>query len=260
MYYSSYLQIARDHAVGFILDTPTWRANTDWGARLGYDAAALQEVNADAAGFVARLREQWEETGLVCVLNGVIGPHGDAYKDGNLEEGAAQKYHAPQVETFAATEVDMVSAVTMNKVGEAIGIGRAAKAAGLPCVISFTVETDGRLIDGTTLREAVERTEQALDGSPICYMVNCAHPLHFEGAMGRGSPWTDRIQGIRANASSKSHSELDDSASLDIGDPADLADRYRVLSLDFPALKVFGGCCGTDHRHIQAIAAAVLSS
>lgn len=253
LYYDVYLAIARARGVGFILDTPTWRANADWDARLGYDLPRLRSVNADAVRFVERLRGRWETPQTPCMLNGVIGPRGDGYKDGNMEARAAQDYHAFQADIFAETQADMISAITMNNTGEAIGIARAAGAAGMPCVISFTVETDGRLVDGTTLREAVERTDEATGGSPVYYMVNCAHPTHFADALQRGEAWMKRVQGVRANASTKSHAELDESPTLDIGDPADLARRYGRLKRDYPAMRVLGGCCGTDHRHLQAI-------
>jgi len=126
----------------------------------------------------------------------------------------------------------------------------------MPCVVSFTVETDGRLVDGTTLRAAIEATEEATGASPAYYMVNCAHPTHFEQALARDEDWVKRIHGVRANASAKSHAELDESDALDIGDMADLSRRYRGLTRDFPSMRILGGCCGTDHRHLAAICEA----
>jgi S-methylmethionine-dependent homocysteine/selenocysteine methylase len=192
------------------------------------------------------------------VINGVLGPRGDGYKAGSMDGSEAEAYHSPQMAVFANSAADMVSAVTMNTVGEALGIARAAKAHAMPCVISFTVETDGRLVDGTTLREAIETVDERTGGYPTYFMINCAHPTHFRGVLEAGESWTGRIQGIRANASAKSHQELDDSTELDIGDIADLGRQYRFLTRTYPAMRVLGGCCGTDHRHIAAICEACL--
>lgn len=252
-YFDAYLGLARARGLGFILDTPTWRANPDWAPQLGYDDGALMAVNRRAVAFAMGLRERWERPGQPIVINGAIGPRGDGYKAGRMEPGEAEAYHAPQVEAFAEAGADMVTAFTMNNPGEAIGIARAAKAAAMPCVISFTVETDGRLAGGASLREAIERTDAASGAAPVYYMVNCAHPTHFADALVHGEAWVRRLGGIRANASTRSHAELDESTALDIGDPDDLAARYRTLRRHHPGLRILGGCCGTDHRHLQAI-------
>jgi S-methylmethionine-dependent homocysteine/selenocysteine methylase len=257
-YYESFLSIARDRGVGFILDSATWRANPDWGARIGYDAAALARVNHAAIDLVAALRRKWQTAATPCVLNGVLGPRGDGYKAGRMEASEAEDYHAAQVACFAAGEADMVSAITMNTISEAVGIARAAKAAAMPCAIAFTVETDGRLATGETLQRAIEETDAATGGAPAYYMVNCAHPSHFDHAIAGGEAWAMHLRGVRANASAKSHAELDESPTLDIGDPDDLGRRYRMLRRSLPGLSIYGGCCGTDHRHIAAICEAVL--
>ena len=255
-YYEQYLPIARNRGVGFVLDTATWRANPDWGMLAGYGAERLKAVNKAAVDLVAGLRETWETPAAPIVLNGAIGPRGDGYKAGRMDALEAEDYHAFQVNTFAGTQADMVSAITMNTVNEAVGIARAARSAGMPCVVSFTVETDGKLVDGTTLRTAIEATEEATSGSPVYYMVNCAHPTHFEQALERGEAWVTRIHGVRANASAKSHAELDESETLDAGDLDDLSRRYAALTRSFPAMRILGGCCGTDHRHLAAICQA----
>jgi homocysteine S-methyltransferase len=257
-YYEAYLAIAVKRGVGFVLDTPTWRASKDWGPRLGYDNPGLRRINDESVGFVETLRKRWEKSGTPCVLNGVIGPRGDGYKRGEMDATAAEDYHSFQAEVFAATNADMISAITMNTTGEAIGIARAAKAVAMPCVVSFTVETDGKLVSGASLREAVERTEEATGGSPAYYMVNCAHPTHFANALERSEVWASRIGGIRANASTKSHTELDEATELDIGDVGDFGRRYGELKRDYPTIRVLGGCCGTDHRHIEAVCEACL--
>lgn len=254
-YYIRYLDIARRYGAGFILDTPTWRANADWGARLGYGPEALAAINKDAVAFLAELRDRFETPATPCVVSTVIGPRGDGYKAGMMTAAEAEDYHAAQIASVVDTEADMISAYTLTNVDEAIGIARAAKAHAMPCSISFTVETDGRLVTGRTLRDAVETVDAATNGSVAYFMVNCAHPTHFYGSL-EGGAWRDRILGVRANASTKSHAELDQSETLDSGDPQDLGRRYRALRETLPSMRVMGGCCGTDHRHLAAICEA----
>jgi S-methylmethionine-dependent homocysteine/selenocysteine methylase len=258
-FFEPYLELAKSYRVGMILDTPTWRANTDWGAKLGYDAEALAEVNRTAVRFLDALRRRHAQAGLPLVLNGVIGPRGDGYTAGaamTAEQGAA--YHRPQIEVFQDSEADMVSALTLTFVEEAIGIAMAARAVKMPVAISFTLGTDGRLPSGQTLGSAIDETDAATGSYPAYYMINCAHPLHFEPVLDDGARWLERIRGIRANASTKSHGELDAASDLDIGDPHDLGRRYAALRGRLPNLNVLGGCCGTDHRHIAAICEACL--
>lgn len=257
-YYRRYLDLARRHGTGFVLDSATWRANRDWGGKLGYSSASLKAANEAAMALVVALRKDYQRPNLPVVLSGSIGPRGDGYKAGAMSAAEAEDYHSEQISAFAGTEADMVSAFTLTNIDEAIGIIRAAKAHGMPSAISFTVETDGRLVTGKSIQEAIETADAATDGAPAYYMINCAHPLHFEAALDPGSAWAKRIGGIRANASTMSHQELDGSETLDAGDPADLGRRYRLLLSAMPQLKVLGGCCGTDHRHVAAICEACL--
>jgi homocysteine S-methyltransferase len=257
-YYERYLSIARQHGTGFVLDSATWRANPDWVEKLGYEPEALKALNVSAIDLLVELRDKWEAPNAPIVINGAIGPRGDAYKPGALGAEEAQRYHDVQISAFAESEADMVSGYTLNSIEEAVGIARAAEAHGMPCMVSFTVETDGRLIDGRTLREAIESVDRETDASPISYMINCAHPAHFDSVLAEGGPWLKRIHGLRANASTKSHAELDESTTLDAGDPADLGRRYARLRQSLPSLRILGGCCGTDHRHVAAICAACL--
>ncbi|MEA2241266.1 MAG: hypothetical protein QOD24_822 [Solirubrobacteraceae bacterium] len=253
-YFAGYLGIARDRGAGLVLDTPTWRANRDWGEQLGYDAARLADVNRRAVSLAAELRDESRLDAPV-VINGAVGPRGDGYVPGDLMSGAeAEDYHREQIATFAATEADMVSAVTLNYAEEAIGVARAAAAHGLPAVISFTVETDGRLATGQPLGEAIVQVDEATGGAPAYYMVNCAHPSHFASVL--DGSWTGRIAGVRANASRLSHAELDEAEGLDAGDPQALAAGYALLRDRLPSLTVVGGCCGTDQRHVDAVCAA----
>ncbi|GJD54038.1 hypothetical protein OPKNFCMD_6818 [Methylobacterium crusticola] len=258
-YFAPYLAEAKRRGVGFILDTPTWRANPDWAEKLGLGLDDLLEANHRAVTFAAELRDKAGVPSISIVLNGVIGPRGDGYVVGSaMTADEAARYHRPQIEALRDGGADMVSAITMTYAEEAVGIARAARACGMSVALSFTVETDGRLPSGQDLKAAIEETDAATGNTPAYYMINCAHPDHFRGALASGEPWLNRILGIRANASRKSHAELDVSTELDIGDPAELGRQYRDLRSHLPNLRVFGGCCGTDHRHIAAICEACL--
>jgi len=257
-YFRAYAGIAARHGAGMILESATWRASADWGERLGYSARDLAEVNRQAVAMLERIRDELKATGTPAVISGCVGPRGDGYRPDRLMSiSQARRYHRAQIETFAGTAADMVSAITMNYAQEAIGIAQAAEEAEMPVAISFTVETDGRLPTGQPLADAIEEVEAATREYPSYYMLNCAHPEHFQEVLPRGASWTARIRGLRANASRKSHAELNDSTELDIGSPAQLGIQYAELKRDLlPALNVVGGCCGTDHRHVEHIAAA----
>ena len=251
-YFEPYLAIARERGVGILLDAPTWRANPDWGEKLGYSRERLEQANRDAVAFMDELRDQAD-----VLVSGCVGPRGDGYVPGELMSAdEAESYHSWQVDVFAGTSVELVSALTMTYAEEALGIARAADAAGLPCAVSFTVETDGRLPCGQPLGEAVEQVDEGTDGAPAYFMINCAHPTHFAHVLEQDGAWKERIHGLRANASKMSHAELDEAEELDPGDPEELAADYVGLRSRLPNLNVVGGCCGTDHRHIDAISKA----
>jgi S-methylmethionine-dependent homocysteine/selenocysteine methylase len=256
-YFSRYIYVAREHGAGFVLDTATWRSNPDWGALLGDDAEALDRINRDAVAFAQEIRDAHGDSAGPILVNGVLGPRGDGYvADQLMTADEAERYHSPQVRSFVAAGADMVSAITMTYAEEAIGIARAAAAAGIPVAISFTVETDGRLPSGQPLGEAIEQVDAATGGSVDYYMVNCAHPTHFEDVVDDDGEWRDRIAGLRANASKMSHEELDAAEELDDGDPAELGADYAALRSRLRNVTVLGGCCGTDERHIAAVADA----
>ena len=255
-YFEPYLEAARRHRAGFVLEAPTWRANPDWAARLGYGAPALDAANRRAIDLMVELREAHAADRPI-VISGNLGPRGDGYRvEDRMTAAQARAYHAAQIDTFAGTEADMVAAFTMTYTEEAVGILHAAREAGLPAVVSFTLETDGRLPSGEALGDAIRRTDADTDGYAAYYMINCAHPTHFAGVLAQEVGWRERIRGVRANASKRSHAELDASTDLDAGDVAVLAQEHRALKKLLPNLNVLGGCCGTDHSHVQAIAAA----
>ena len=256
-YFSRYLAVAREHGAGFVLDTATWRSNPDWGALLGDDAEALDRVNREAVAFAQELRGELGDGAGPVLVNGVVGPRGDGYAVGSVMSAEeAERYHSAQVGSFAAAGADMVSAITMTYVAEATGIARACAAAGIPVAISFTVETDGRLPSGQALGEAIADVDSETRFAVAYYMVNCAHPSHFEHVLAGGGAWLGRIAGLRANASALSHAELDEAEELDEGDPAALGAGYVALRTHLRNVNVLGGCCGTDERHIAAVAAA----
>jgi S-methylmethionine-dependent homocysteine/selenocysteine methylase len=253
-YYNAYVRIAWQFGAGMILESATWRASAAWGRRLGYTGSQLADANREAIRLLEEIRREHRE--LSMVISGCVGPRGDGYNPTHeMSTDEAQGYHREQISVFSDTAADMVSAITMNYVEEAIGIARAAEELHMPVAISFTVETDGRLPTGQPLQEAIEQVEGATAMYPVYYMLNCAHPEHFEKVLEK--PWARRIRGLRANASRKSHAELNESAELDIGNPAELAEHYSALKRTaLPSLNIVGGCCGTDHRHVQRIAAA----
>lgn len=256
-YYRRYATIAVAHRLGFVLEAPTWRANPDWGEKLGYSPSRLDRANRESIDLMREVRDALEVRHSPMVISGCIGPRGDGYRPDRLMSAAeAERYHAPQIEVFRAAGADLVTAITMNYVEEAIGIAQAAATRGVPVAISFTVETDGRLATGQALKDVINAVDQATGNAPAYYMINCAHPTHFEPALGEGEAWVSRIGGIRANASRRSHAELDAATELDEGDPADLGERYATLRRRYSQLNVVGGCCGTDHRHVAAICLA----
>ena len=256
-YFRRYAEIAKLFATGLVLESATWRANADWGARLGYTPEMLADANRRAIHLLEEIRDEYETERTRVVISGCLGPRGDGYvPDRAMSEQEAEAYHRTQVEILAASSADMVCAITMNYVEEAIGIARAAERADMPAAISFTVETDGNLPTGQTLKAALEQVDEATSGYPCYYMINCAHPTHFDHVLAEDGLWLDRIAGLRANASRKSHLELNESPELDVGNPVELGGQYARLKQRLSRLNVMGGCCGTDHRHVEQIAEA----
>jgi S-methylmethionine-dependent homocysteine/selenocysteine methylase len=259
-YFDSYLGTARRLGIGFVLEACTWRANPSWGARLGYSLDDLAEANRRSVAFVEAIRACEEQPGRPFVISAPVGPEGDAYDpERRMTAAEAEEFHSWQASVLADTATDFIAGFTLTYVEEAIGIVRAATRAGMPAVISFTVETDGRLPSGQSLAEAIEEVDAATGQAAAYFMINCAHPTHFLPRLNEPGPW-HRVYGIRANASAKSHHELDESEVLDDGDPDDFAREYLAIGERLPNLTVLGGCCGTDHRHIERVADAWFSS
>ena len=259
-YFRTYGELAKKLNVGLILETATWRANPDWGEKLGYGTEDLAEVNSRAVRLLQEIRSEYETDGMPIVISGCIGPRGDGYiPDTAMSAIEAEAYHQIQIATFANTAADLVTAMTINYADEAVGIVRAAKHANMPIVISFTVETDGNLPTGQPLGDAIKQVDDATSRYPAYFMINCAHPSHFASVLHGNEPWAARIRGLRANASKMSHAELNEAPELDAGNPIELGQEYAALrKQQLKHLNVMGGCCGTDHRHIEQIALACL--
>lgn len=253
-YFGRFLEMAGMADTGFVLDTITWRGGIHWGSQINRSPAQMIELNEAAANFAREIAGKWEAFVSPVIVNGVVGPAGDGYAPGQaLDPVQAQSIHARQIEVLSRAGAEMISAITMTHVGEAVGIARAASAEDLPVVVSFTVETDGRLPSGETIGEAIGATDEATGSAPIYYMINCAHPDHFREALDNGAQWVDRIGGVRANASRLSHAELDAAETLDDGDPVEFGQLHVELADLLPNLRVVGGCCGTDHRHVGCV-------
>ncbi len=259
-YYRSYAQLAIRYRAGFVFESTGWRGNPDWAEKLGYSPTELDAANRDGIQLMHEIRAVHETTQSPMIISGAIGPRGDGYRIGaTMSPEQAARYHEPQLRTYREAGADLVSAFTMTYVEEALGIANAAAALDVPVVISFTLETDGRLPSGQPLREAIKSLDARAAQAPAYYMINCAHPSHFIAEMEAGAGWLERIVGLRANASCRSHAELDESPDLDAGNPNELGRQYLELREILPSLNVFGGCCGTDLRHVEAICESCLS-
>jgi homocysteine S-methyltransferase len=258
-YIRPYLDLARRLGTGFEFVTASWRASPDWAAKFGLTQEELDDLNRKSVERARALQADYSD--VPSVISGCIGPRGDGYDPGNIMTAAeAQDYHRRQISTLAGAGADLIAALTMTNVPEAVGIATAATAIDIPVVISFTVETDGRLPTGDSLRAAIEAVDEATGSYPAYYMINCAHPTHFTSVLSTGEAWTKRIGGIRANASRCSHAELDAMTELDSGNPDELGRMYRAILDDFPGVRVIGGCCGTDLRHVTAIAESCVAN
>ena len=256
-YYQRYCDLALEYGLGFVLESATWRASSDWGEKLGYSEEALVRANHRSIELLHKLRERNQSSEMPMIISGNLGPRGDGYvPDQFMSPDEAAGYHLPQIRSLVDAGVDLITALTLTTTGETIGMAQAAQSADIPIVISFTVETDGHLPNGQSLRSAIDAVDEATNNAPAYYMINCAHPTHFEHVLSGNGSWLGRIRGIRANASCKSHAELDESDTLDDGNPEELGRQYRALRNLLPNLTVVGGCCGTDHRHVEAIARA----
>lgn len=253
-YLKDQIALGKETHSGVILESPTWVANRDRGATIGYEFRELEQLNQDAIAMMAVVRSESDHAPIIISAN--IGPRDDAYApEAQMNADEAESYHAEQISVLADTDVDVISGYTLAYPSEAIGITRAARRFELPVVISFTVETDGRLPTGASLGDTVSEVDAATGRYAAYYMINCAHPEHFSGVL-EDAPWMQRVGGIIANASRCSHAELDEADELDDGNPTELGVQLSEIRRRFPQIRVLGGCCGTDMRHMSQIVGA----
>ena len=251
-YFLIYIHLARKYNVGLILESPTWRASLDWFRKQGYADEDIVDINRKSIELLSDLRDQYETEQKPILIEGCLGPRGDGYNPSIIMSAdEAQAYHAAQIEAFSQTNADLITALTISYPEEAIGVVRAAKAVQMPIAISFTVENDGKLPTGQTLKEAIELVDRETENSPMYYMVNCIRPGYLQTIFETQESWIKRIHGIKGNASKKSHAELDESQELDAGDPFDFAQSNQIYFNKYKHINIFGGCCGTDSRHIE---------
>lgn len=253
-YYRRAADTALGSGLGFSLDTATWRSSPDWAAKLGYEGAEFERINRAAIDLAVEVRDASPPDAPI-VLCGVLGPRGDGYQPGErMSPAEAREYHRPQLAIFADSPLDYAAALTISYPEEAEGLALASADVGIPLALMFTVEVGGRLPSGDTLGEAIDRVDASSGGTVAYFGVNCAHPTHLPRELFGGASWTRRIRTYRANASRRSHAELDEAETLDAGDPAELAQQFAELRAALPQLCVVGGCCGTDDRHLRSIA------
>ncbi|ASJ74670.1 homocysteine S-methyltransferase family protein [Granulosicoccus antarcticus] len=251
-YYSSLIELAQQFNVGVIIDSATWIANRDRGAQIGQSRQSLERLNVEAIELIDQIRKEYDNVSIV--LCAQVGPRGDGYAPEDLMTAdAAENYHNEQIETLSRTDADFICGTTLCYPEEAIGIVRSGKTFGKPVAISFTVERDGCLPTGMSLKDAIIAVDEATDSDAIYFMINCAHPDHFTRVLA-DEPWFQRVKGLVANASRCSHAELDEAGFLDDGDPVELGAQLAALRRMFPHVSILGGCCGTDMRHMKNIA------
>lgn len=254
-YYKELIQIGRDTGAGVILDTPTWMADPDRAKAVGYAAEDLPRVTRDAVALVRSFSDEHADAAICISVQ--IGPQGDGYEPGMASAKLAADYHRPQIAAAKEAGADVLSAYTLGSAAEAIGITLAAQELSIPAIVSFVGETDGKLADGTKLAAVV--TQLADTADPLAIMVNCAHPDHIANGFD-GKDWEAKLAGIVANASRQSHEELDNAEVLDDGDPDELSGQLADLKESHPGVRVLGGCCGTDLRHLRKIAERIATA
>ena len=249
--WKQYMQIAQRYRLPFLATTPTRRANRQRVELSGF----LDSILADNVAF---LRGIQKESGIEMYVGGLMGCKGDAYTGaGALREEEALAFHQWQAQQFARAEADFLYAGIMPALPEAAGMARAMEATGLPYIISFTIEANGCLIDGTPIAEAIAYIDEVTRKNPVCYMTNCVHPSIVCRALLRPVNRSHRVRkrflGIQANTSPLSYAELDGSADLKCSEPEEFAEEMLKLRRIHP-IKIWGGCCGTDNRHMECLA------
>ena len=252
-YHRKVVEAATANGFGVINEGLHYRSSRDWGELIGFSREALLEINVRGIEFYRDFAREYAGPDTPMLVGGVVGPRGDAYNIGRLPDAAeAEDYHSEQIRIFREAGADHVTAMTFSSVDEAIGVARAAKSVGIPVVISFLLARGGRLKGGETLEEAITRVDSATDDAPAYYMINCTHPTEFEPALTAGK-WISRLGGFMPNAVAMETLDLCKLGHLEDGDPVELGAQMGALAQRFPHINVWGGCCGTDGRHIGEI-------
>ncbi len=258
-YYKQYLDVAAEYNTGFILESPTWRAGKDWGERMNYDQEEIFRINQRAIHFLDVIREDYEQQIEHIYVSGCVGPRSDGYVvEDKMSVEEAMNYHESQITAFKSAGADLITAMTINYVEEALGIVLAAREQNIPIVMSFTVETDGKLPDGTALEDAIMDLDWSTGSYPLYYMINCAHPSHYFSQLSGDTKWLKRIKGSRSNASALSHAELDASETVQREPMHEFTDSHVLLKSFLPDIQVWGGCCGSDHTHVESLCSSLL--
>ncbi len=256
-YHRKIVEAAVANGFGVINEGLHYRASKDWGTLIGFSREGLEEINIRGIEFYRDFAREYGTPETPMIVSGAIGPKGDAHNIGRVPDAAeAEDYHADQILTMRKAGVDQVTAMTFSGVEEAIGFCRAAKAAELPVVVSFFVARGGRLKGGESLQEAITRVDAATDAAPAYFMINCTHPTEFEAGLAAGA-WTARLGGFMPNAVAAETLDLCRLGHLEDGDPDELGGQMAELARRFTHANVWGGCCGTDSRHIGQIARQV---
>ncbi len=252
--YERYLETAARHGFVALMGGLDYRASADWGAKLGYSAQALAEIELRAIEFLRDVAKPFAGQAEI-LISGVIGPRGDAYAlNRTITADEAEDYHSAQLETLKRANVDLACAMTFNNTEEAIGVSRAAARIGLPLSIYFTLTSASRLRSGPSVHEAIKTVDAATgDARPDFYGINCSHPLEFEPALEPGD-WIERVRSLRPNAALMEKQQLCQIGHLVDGDPPELGQQMGALARRYPHIDVWGGCCGTWDTHLDEIA------
>ncbi|MBW2409401.1 MAG: homocysteine S-methyltransferase family protein [Deltaproteobacteria bacterium] len=250
--YRQYIDIASRYRLPMIVSAPTWRASSE---RINKSAYSGRETMVkDCADFINRIRQDVSQSADCIYIAGLIACRGDSYEPREaLTADKAEAYHRLQAQELAHAGVDFILAATLPAVSEALGIAAALSQCAIPYSLSFVIRSDGRVLDGTPLQAAIEKIDAAVNPGPLFYQINCVHPAIFRKAIEQSEPGFDRLLGLQANTSEKSPEELDGLGYLDTSEPEEFAESMLALHTHF-GLKIIGGCCGTDHRHIEEIA------
>lgn len=253
--YRQYLDIGRRYTLPLLLSTPTWRAGRD---RIAQAGLAGRDVNGDNTRFLAELRNSYAVYAQQVAICGLMSCRGDAYRPAEaMTTQAAGGFHAWQADALAAAGVDLLLAATLPALSEALGLARAQAATGLPYLISFVARPEGTLLDGTPLNVAIASIDSAITPRPLAYLINCTHASIFRSAMrhqSNSSPLVrERVIGLLANTAALSPEELDDRHQLVEEVPETFGSSVSALHREL-GMKVLGGCCGTDQRHIECLA------